>query len=321
MYTLPDMAIFESYRSCTLCPRQCGVDRLRGRTGFCGESADLRVGLASLHRWEEPFLAGPQGAGAVFFSGCQLRCIYCQNYGLAHGEEGTVISADRLKEIFLSLEGQGASCIDLVTPDHFLPHIVYALKEARREGLSLPIVWNCSGYETVSSLSLLKETVDIYLADLKYADPLLGQKYSAAPDYPEYAFRAIEEMVRQQPEPVFSEDGSLMKKGVLVRHLILPGHTHDSMALIERLYQTFGSRIWLSLMNQYTPDPRLAQTAPELNRPITRREYDRVIDFALSLGITNAFIQEGGTASESFIPRFDGTGVTADPQVPRTGQA
>ena len=318
---MPDKAIFEHYRCCRLCPRGCGADRLKGSTGLCGETAELRIGRAALHKWEEPCLSGLSGAGAVFFSGCQLRCIYCQNYSLAHGEQGTAVSADRLADIFLALEAQGASCIDLVTPDHFLPHIVYAVKKARAMGLSVPAVYNCSGYETPSALSLLEGIVDIYLTDFKYADSGLAGKYSAAPDYPEQAFRAVREMVRQQPEPVFSADGNLMKRGVLVRHLILPGHTRDSMELIRMLYESFGDQIWFSLMNQYTPDPRLLKSAPELCRSITRREYKRVVDYALSLGITNAFIQEGGTASESFIPSFDGTGVTAGPTAPQTGQA
>lgn len=317
----PETSLFELYRACRLCPRKCGADRLHGKTGFCGETADLRLGLAALHLWEEPCLSGPRGAGAVFFSGCSLRCVYCQNAPLSCGEQGIVISADRLSEIFLSLEAQGASCIDLVTPDHFLPHIVCALRKARREGLSVPAVYNCSGYETPASLSLLDGLMDIYLTDFKYADPFLSKKYSSAPDYPEYAFRAVEEMVLRQPEPVFSEDGKLMKKGVLVRHLVLPGHTRDSMEVIRQLYERFGSRIWFSIMSQFTPQSSLAGSAPELNRSLTRREYNRVVDYALSLGITNAFIQEGGTASDSFIPLFDGTGVTADPQLPQTRKA
>ncbi len=318
---LPEAAVFEHYRACRLCPRKCGADRLHGKTGFCGETADLRLGLAALHLWEEPCLSGPHGAGAVFFSGCSLRCVYCQNAPLSRGEQGLVISAERLAEIFLSLEAQGASCIDLVTPDHFLPHIVYALKKARLAGLSVPAVYNCSGYETPSSLSLLDGIADIYLTDFKYADSSLSGKYSSAPDYPENAFRAVEEMVRQQPDPIFSEDGMQMKKGVLVRHLVLPGHTRDSMEVIRQLYERFGSRIWFSIMSQFTPQPSLADSAPELNRSLTRREYDKVVDYALSLGITNAFIQEGGTASDSFIPLFDGTGVRADPQLPQTRKA
>ena len=321
MDQIPDKALFEQYRACRLCPRRCGADRLAGKTGFCGETASLRVGLAALHRWEEPCLSGPYGAGAVFFSGCSLRCVYCQNASLSRGGQGPVITGDRLSEIFLSLAAQGASCIDLVTPDHFLPHIVCAVKKARSAGLSVPVVYNCSGYETVSSLALLEGIVDIYLTDFKYADSTLAGRYSSAPDYPEQAFRAVGEMVRQQPQPVFSEDGTLMKRGVLVRHLVLPGHTRDSIEVIRQLYERYGSSIWFSLMNQFTPDPRLGKTAPELNRPVTRREYGRVVDAALSFGISNAFIQEGRTDSASFIPRFDGSGVTADPQEQQTGKA
>ena len=306
---MPDPAIFDLYRTCRLCPRGCGADRLSGKTGFCGETAELRAGRAALHLWEEPPLTGCRGAGAVFFSGCSLRCVYCQNYDLAHSKEGVPVTADALAEVFLSLEAQGAACLDLVTPDHFVPHIIYAVKKARQSGLTLPVVWNCSGYERAETLRLLDGIVDIYLADFKYLRGDLAGKYSGAPDYPEFASAALAEMVRQQPEPVFSENGDLLRKGVLVRHLILPGQVRASMDVIRYLHETYGEKILLSIMNQYTPSARLSSDYPELARRLTKREYRRVIDYALSLGVENAFIQEGKTAEESFIPAFDGTGI------------
>ncbi len=322
---MPDPAIFDAYRSCRLCPRKCGADRLAGRTGFCGETASLRLGRAALHVWEEPCLAGEHGAGAVFFAGCSLRCVYCQNGKLSRGEEGVAVTppqtesrgkdisvencvrdAERLADIFLSLAAQGAACIDLVTPDHFLPHVIYAVKKARLSGLSLPVVCNCSGYADENIRRMPEGIFDIYLTDFKYLDSGLAKDLSSAPDYPEKASAALREMVRQQPELIF--EGSLLKKGVIVRHLILPGHVHASMDILTYLHEQFGDRILLSLMNQFTPEGS-AEGHPELSRTLTRREYRRVLEHAISLGITNAYMQEGGTASESFIPSFDGTGV------------
>ena len=309
--------LYNLYRSCRLCPRKCGADRLHGGRGVCGESAQLRLGRAALHRWEEPCLAGSRGAGAVFFSGCALRCVYCQNFALARGEEGFPVSADQLADIFLSLMEQDAASIDLVTPDHFLPHVIDAVQNARARGLTLPIVYNCSGYALPEVLKLLSGIVDIYLTDFKYTDVSLGSRFSKAPDYPVWADEALREMIRQIPSPVW--EGDLLKRGVLVRHLILPGHVHASKDALRYLHETFGDSVILSIMNQYTPNGVPVPDAPELSRPLTVREYDRVIDYALSLGIRQAFIQEGPTASESFIPSFDGTGLPKeDPTVPQT---
>ena len=308
-----------------LCPRRCGADRLSGETGACGETAELRAARAALHFWEEPCLTGPddpagasrKGCGAVFFTGCALRCAYCQNGSISRGKAGAPLTAERLTEIFFELAGQGASCIDLVTPDHFLPHVVAAVRAAKERGLSLPVVWNCSGYADPAVLRLLDGIVDIYLTDLKYLDPALAGEFSAAPDYPAWAKDALSEMVRQRGAPVRDDTGKLVS-GVIVRHLVLPGHVMPSCGVLRYLAETYGNQVIVSILRQYTPpsapetDARSAKVLrahPELLRPLTAREYDRAVRAALDYGLENAYLQEAGTEKESFIPAFDGTGI------------
>ncbi|MCD7764610.1 MAG: radical SAM protein [Lachnospiraceae bacterium] len=295
------------------------------------------------------------GSGAVFFSGCPLGCIYCQNRAISRGQAGKEISVERLAEIFLELEAQGALNINLVTAGHYAPQVCTALRLAKDQGLSLPVVWNSSGYETVETLRMLEGLVDIYLPDLKYLDPALAKLYSHAEDYPEVAKAAIREMVRQQPQPRFEEGdadttetaknaetvksiddmedrGALMKSGVIVRHLLLPGHVREAKHVVSYLHETYGDQIYISLMNQYTPPADIFSEAFSktgsadpgdrnnvsnrtgslelLRRPVTKREYERLLDYAIQIGVTQGFFQEGGTAAESFIPAFDGTGVT-----------
>ena len=257
--------------------------------------------------WEEPCISGSQGSGTVFFSGCPLRCVYCQNRDIARAGAGKEITVERLSEIFLELQEKGAANINLVTPTHYTPEIVKAVAEARDSGLTLPIVYNCGGYEKPETLRTLEGIVDIYLTDFKYMDAEAARRYSHAPDYPEIAKEALGEMVRQQPEPVFDEKG-MMKKGVIVRHLLLPGHLKNAEAVVKYVYETYGNRVYLSLMNQYTPLPGMEKW-PEINRKVTRREYDRLLDYAVELGVENGFIQEGRTAEESFIPAFDCEGI------------
>lgn len=292
---------------CVLCPRECHVNRLNGQRGYCGQTDELMVARAALHLWEEPCLSGNNGSGTVFFTGCSLRCVYCQNYTLSMGQSGKKITADRLAEIFLELQEQGAHNINLVTPDHFVPQIVKAMKKAKKNGLILPFVYNSSGYVKVETLRLLAGYVAIYLPDLKYMDSSIGKKYSNCEDYFQYASQAITEMVRQIGEAVFDAKG-IMQKGVIVRHLILPGCPEDSKKIIRYLYELFGDSIYLSIMNQYTPLVHL-HNHPELNRKINAEEYDEVVEYAVSLGVKNGFIQEGETALESFIPDFNGDGV------------
>ena len=294
--------------NCILCPRECGVNRLEGELGYCGENAALVAARAALHFWEEPCISGTVGSGTVFFGGCNLRCVFCQNHSIAIGECGKEITLQRLAEIFLELQQKGAANINLVTPTHYIPQIRDALFLAKAQGLKLPIVYNTGGYEKVESLQLLDGLIDIYLPDLKYYSSELSAKYSHTANYFEKATLAIQEMYRQVGAPVFEESTGMMKRGIIVRHLILPDQVKDSKKILRHLFETYGNNIYISIMNQYTPLPHVAHI-PELNRRVTEEEYDRVIDFALKLGIENAFIQEGETAEESFIPPFDMEGV------------
>lgn len=294
--------------NCILCPRKCGVNRLAHQTGYCGMPADLLVARAALHMWEEPCISGTVGSGTVFFSGCNLKCVFCQNHTIALGDCGKPVSPSRLADIFLELQKKGAANINLVTPTHYIPQIRDALILSKDKGLLLPIVYNTGSYETVDSLRLLDGLIDIYLPDLKYFSTELSAMYSHANDYFATAASAIAEMYRQVGTPVFHETTGLMKRGMIVRHLILPGQTKDSKKILRYLYETYGNNIYISIMNQYTPLPHVANI-PELNRRVRPEEYDKVVNFALRLGIENAFIQEGETADESFIPPFDMDGV------------
>lgn len=311
--------ISDIMKDCTICPRSCHTDRLHGELGYCGQSATLTAARAALHFWEEPCISGTNGSGAVFFSGCNLRCVFCQNHNIAIGKTGTPISTDRLCDIFLELQEQGAHNINLVTPTHFIPQIAHALESAKNHGLSIPIVYNTGSYEKVDTLHLLDGLVDIYLPDLKYYSPKLSLEYSHAADYFEIATAAIAEMYRQVGSPLLeksiensctdtSDCPIMLKKGCIVRHLILPGQTKDSKKILRYLYETYRNDIYVSIMNQYTPLSHV-KDIPELNRPVSPEEYHRVITFAQKLGIERGFIQEGSTASESFIPTFDGEGV------------
>jgi len=318
--------VFDSIRECRLCPRNCGIDRTTGHTGYCKQTNTIRAARAALHYWEEPILSGSNGSGAVFFSGCNLKCIFCQNHNIAIGECGKEISVDRLSSIFLELQDKGAHNINLVTGAPYISHITEALVSAKSNGLNIPIIYNSSGYESVTALKMLDGLIDIYLPDMKYYSSELSSKYSNAPDYFDRAADAISEMVRQVGEPIIEPAETstepnnkkatdyngdplmLMKKGVIVRHLLLPGQTKDSKKILRYLYETYGPKIYISIMNQYTPLPQVANI-PELNRRVSNEEYDRVVNFALRLGIENAFIQDGETAKESFIPAFDYEGI------------
>lgn len=292
---------------CCICPRNCGIDRTIGKKGFCGTDAEIMVARAALHMWEEPCISGKEGSGAVFFSGCSLGCAFCQNRRISRGETGKKISQEHLAEIFLNLQEQQANNINLVTAAHYVPQVAKALQIAKNNGLKIPVVYNSSGYEKAETLQLLDDLVDVYLPDFKYMDPVLAKKYSYAGDYPEIVKNALKEMVRQTGTLVFDERG-MIKKGVIVRHLLLPGHVKDSKNVLKYLYEMYGNQIYVSLMNQYMPMPAM-QNDPQMSRKVTAREYDRLIDYALSIGLTNGFIQEGETAKESFIPEFDGEGV------------
>ena len=301
-------------RSCRLCPRLCGADRTQGEPGFCRAGALPRVALASLHQWEEPCISGSQGSGTVFFSCCNLSCVFCQNRDISQSSNGIDVTVARLAEIFLEQQERGAHNLNLVTPTPYVPQIIEALSIARRSGFSLTVVYNTSAYETVETIEALRGWIDVYLPDLKYHSDDLASRLSHAPDYFSHATEAIQAMLSQTGPCVFDTDG-LLRSGVLIRHLALPGQGADSRKVLAAMRERFGPDLWFSLMNQYTPQPRM-EAFPELQRRLTDEEYDDLIDYALSLGLENGFIQETGAASEQFIPAFDLTGVSIKGEVP-----
>lgn len=301
------MKNMNKYEKCLLCPRKCGINRRTRQTGVCGVSSEIKVARAALHYWEEPCISGKRGSGAVFFSGCSLHCVFCQNREISDGKEGKVISKERLSDIFIELVDKGANNINLVTPGQYIPDIVWAVNDAKSRGMKLPIIYNTSGYENVTELKLLEGIVDVYLPDFKYMDSTLSAMYSRAKDYPSVAKQALSEMVRQQPDVVIDDATGLIQKGVIVRQLLLPGHVNDAKAVLKYLYDTYHNHVYISMMSQFTPIA--LKDYPEINRTVTRREYERLVDYALEIGITNAFIQEGDVAKDSFIPAFDCEGV------------
>lgn len=300
---------------CNLCPRECGADRDAGGTGYCRSDSRIYVARAALHYWEEPCISGKGGSGTVFFSGCNLRCVYCQNHEIAAGGVGKSVTVERLAEIFLELQEKGAENINLVTPDHYVTAVAEAVLQAKERGLCLPVVYNGSGYEKPEAIRSLAGIVDVFLTDFKYMDAALAEKFSYAPDYPQRAKEALTEMVditqyTLPTAPCFDENG-MLRRGVIVRHLLLPGHKKNAKDVIRYVYETYGDSVILSIMNQYTPVSDIAERTEckELYRKVTRREYEAVIDYAIGLGVKNAFMQEGDTAKESFVPAFDGEGV------------
>lgn len=301
------MKNMNKYENCLLCQRKCGINRRTGQTGVCGVSSEIKVARAALHYWEEPCISGKRGSGAVFFSGCSLHCVFCQNREISDGKAGKLISKERLSDIFMELADKGANNINLVTPGQYIPDIVWAVNDAKSRGMKLPIIYNTSGYENVTELKLLEGIVDVYLPDFKYMDSTLSARYSRAKDYPSVAKQALSEMVRQQPDVVIDDATGLIQKGVIVRQLLLPGHVNDAKAVLKYLYDTYHDHVYISMMSQFTPIA--LRDYPEINRTVTRREYERLVDYALEIGITNAFIQEGDVAKDSFIPAFDCEGV------------
>lgn len=301
------MKNMNKYENCLLCPRKCGINRSTGQTGVCGVSSEIKVARAALHYWEEPCISGKRGSGAVFFSGCSLHCVFCQNREISDGKAGKVISKERLSDIFMELAVKGANNINLVTPGQYIPDIVWAVNDAKSRGMKLPIIYNTSGYENVTELKLLEGIVDVYLPDFKYMDSTLSARYSRAKDYPSVAKQALSEMVRQQPDVVIDDATGLIQKGVIVRQLLLPGHVNDAKAVLKYLYDTYHDHVYISMMSQFTPIS--LKDYPEINRTVTKREYERLVNYALEIGITNAFIQEGDVAKDSFIPAFDCEGV------------
>lgn len=301
----------EQYRHCYVCPRACGVDRLSGGLGVCKAPAELYLGRAALHWWEEPCLVGDKGSGAVFFSYCPMGCVYCQNEDLVAGA-GVAVNFEQFKKTLLRLQNEeGAANINLVTPSHYVPTIAATLRSLKElEQLYIPVVYNTSSYDSVDSLRMLRGLVDIYLADFKYASSDIAQKLSHAANYPSVALAALDEMV-DQIAYWEEDDQGLLKRGIIVRHLVLPGHIEESLRVVKVLHERYKDKIRLSIMNQYTP-LRGNLVRYGLEGRVSSEEYEQVLDYADYLGIENYFWQEGGAASDSFIPAFDGTGVISN---------
>ena len=291
---------------CTLCPRRCGADRTK-TAGYCGAGGELKAARAALHHWEEPCLSGTRGSGTVFFSGCSLRCCYCQNWNISAEGFGKVIDVERLSAIFLELQAQGAHNINLVTATQWLPWVLPALDMARTQGLTLPIVYNTGGYETVETVKRLADHVDIWLADVKYRDPSLSERYSAAPDYFEVCSAAVRQMIAQTGAPVYDEEG-ILQKGVILRHLALPGSLKDSRAVLHWMAELPQGSFIPSLMSQYTPFYKAAEMKP-LDRRISTWEYRQVVNTAIELGLTDGYMQEKSSAREEYTPPFDLEGI------------
>lgn len=290
-------------KSCKLCPRNCTVNRYE-KVGYCKANEKIKVALASVHMWEEPIVSGNNGSGTIFFSNCNLKCVYCQNYKISEGF-GKYISIDRFSDICIELQNKMVNNINLVTPTHYVPQIVKGIKLARKKGLKIPVVYNTSSYENVDTINLLKGTIDVYLADLKYYDDSYAVRYSNAREYFKVASRAIEAMYNQVGDPIIENE--IITKGVIVRILLLPGLLEDAKKLVKYLYSKYKDHIYISLMNQYTPVRKTKYA--ELNQKVRQEDYDDLVDYACDLGVVNAFVQESDAISESFIPNFDKRGV------------
>lgn len=292
-------------KNCRLCPRNCGADRTK-TSGFCGANDKVKIARAALHFWEEPCISGERGSGTVFFSHCNLLCVYCQNSKISRGGFGKEISTDKLSDIFLSLQEQGAHNINLVTPTPYITLIAKALDKVKHK-LEIPVIYNCGGYEKPEVIRFLKDYIDIYLTDFKYYDKISAKKYSLAEDYPDFAYLSLSEMIKTKGKPYM--ENKIMKKGVIVRHLVLPSMRKESISLLRFLKENFGTESFiLSLMSQYFPPENLADY-PEINRPVTSFEYNSVVNEALSLGFNNAYTQERESAKDIFVPDFDLSGV------------
>lgn len=288
------------YKNCTLCPRNCKISRYKQK-GFCNSKNKIRIAYADMYKYEEPIIESTnKKSGAIFFSGCNMKCIFCQNYDISTLNIGKEISIEKLKNIMLKLQEKNALNINLVTPTIYVPSIKKAIKKAKKEGLKIPIIYNTSSYENIKTIEMLNNDIDIYLPDLKYYDDNLSQKYSNTKNYFYHATKAIDEMYKQVGKPIIKNN--IMEKGVIVRHLLLPGHLEDSKKIIKYLYDTYKDNIYISIMNQYTPIKKLKYE--NLNKTVSKKEYDELIDYAIKLGVKNAFIQIGETQKKSFIPNF-----------------
>ncbi len=312
---------YQAYDRCELCPRTCGAARSSGRAGLCGATSTLRIARSALHMWEEPPISGERGSGAIFFTGCPLRCVFCQNHEISQEGFGLSVSVGRLAQMMLELQEQGALNINLVTPLHYAPHVREAVLAARAAGLTLPIVCNTSGYERAEVVAALADVIDIWLTDFKYASSELAGTLSAVRDYPQVAAEALtvmHEQLLQAGGASWAEDGA-MQRGIIVRHLVLPGHADDSCAVLDRVWELCGNDVDLSVMNQYTPNERCRAAGGSLSHALEEWEYELVLCHADDLGFERMWWQQGGTVDESFVPPFDATGVLG-PELVRAGQ-
>ena len=291
---------------CMLCNRKCGVNRLEGKTGVCNATSEVNIARAALHMWEEPPISGQNGSGAVFFSNCNFKCVFCQNHVISQEHLGKSISIQRLSEIFLELQSQKANNINLVTPTHYIPQIKEALEISKMNGLTLPIVYNTNGYDSLEAIKSLDGYIDIYLPDYKYFNDKYAIKYSKVSNYSQNILPILKEMYRQVGKPVFNN--GLMTKGMIIRHLMLPSLLFDSKKVIDSIYKNFNDNVYISIMNQYTPMYN-ACDYPEINKPLNPKHYDSLIEYAANLGIKNGFIQDGSSSSKEFVPDFNLTGI------------
>ena len=295
------------YKNCSICPRNCRIDRTKGQIGYCQSGHEIKAALASVHMWEEPPISGSCGSGTIFFSGCNLRCVFCQNYTISSENSGKTISTERLSEIMLEQQARGVHNINLVTATHFIPSIVKAVQKAKNNGLKIPIVYNTGGYEKVESIKMLEGTVDIYLPDIKYFSSELSLKYSGASDYFSYASEAVLEMYRQTGNNIYDDNG-IMKSGVIIRHMIMPSHREDSYKVLDWIRDNIGTEACVSLLSQYTPAYN-AEKYKEINRKLMSLEYTRVIEHFFDIGLKNGFMQEKSSAESKYTPIFDLSGL------------
>ena len=291
---------------CNLCPRNCNVDR-KIQKGYCKAPFNVTAARSALHFWEEPCISGVEGSGTVFFSGCSMGCVYCQNSDIAHENFGKEISIERLCDIFLELQSRGANNINLVTPTHYADKIIEAVNLSKQKGLKIPVVYNTSGYEKEEIIDSLKDTVDIFMPDFKYWISETAKKYSNAADYPETVKKAIDKMVKLKPDLIFDNRG-MLQKGVIIRILLLPGFVYEAKRILEYVFSRYGDKVIISLMSQYTPTENVKKHS-EINRKVRKKEYESLVNFAVELGAENVYIQDGSSASESFIPPFTLEGI------------
>lgn len=293
--------------NCNLCERKCGVNRIEGQLGACAATSRIKVAKAYLHLWEEPPVSVGNGSGTVFFSHCNLKCVFCQNHEISQDFKGKFISIERLSEVFLELQDKGASNINLVTPTHYVPQIREAIEISKGNGLTLPIVYNTNGYDSLETIKSLDGLIDVYLPDFKYFNDKYAIRYSKAPNYENNIITILKEMIRQVGNPIFDSDDRILK-GVIIRHLMLPGLLFDSKKIIDKIYNTFEDKVYISIMNQYTPMNDL-DNFPEINKFLNPKHYDSLIEYASLIGVSKGFVQDSGTNKTSYIPNFNFEGI------------